>query len=168
MRRDGLRALVAGDAPELARLAGGLRRAGVGVEVFETPEALVEHDAVHPADLVVLGGADQLATAAAATGLAGRLWAVAVALPPDLELLAAVPGAVVAAAELARWVVCPTERTRGLVGAGLGTAVKRTVVLPLNTPSAPGTVTWTALSPPCSTGPSRRRRGRAGCARCGW
>ena len=52
-------------------------------------------------------------------------------LPPDLELLAAVPAAVTRAAELARWVVCPAERVRCLVGAGVGPAVRRTVVLPL-------------------------------------
>jgi glycosyltransferase involved in cell wall biosynthesis len=136
MRRDGLHALVAGDQPELVSLAGALERAGLRVRAFGTVQALAEHDAGHRADIVVVGGPDQLAVAATTPGLAGRLWVVAVDLPSDLELLAAVPSAVVDAGQLARWVVCPTERVRGLVDAGLGAAVKRTVVLPLGTPAS--------------------------------
>jgi glycosyltransferase involved in cell wall biosynthesis len=138
VRRDGLRALLVGTAPELARLADALRRAGVEVEVFDTVENLVAHDAKSRGDLVVAAGPDRLAAAAVVPGLSGRLWAVAVGLPPDAELLAAVPDAVVDAAEHARWLICPSERVRGLVGAALGAAVRRSVVLPLGAPSVNG------------------------------
>jgi glycosyltransferase involved in cell wall biosynthesis len=103
----------------------------------ETVASLAERGSGRRSDIVVVAGSDLLAAAAALPELAGRLWVAAVDLPADLELLAAVPPAVVDAAEHARWVVCPSERVRGLVDAGLGTAVKRTVVLPLGTPAEP-------------------------------
>ena len=99
--------------------------------------ALAEHGPGRRGDIVVVGGSTLLAEAAALPEVAGRLWVAAVDVRADLDLLAAVPPALVDAAEQARWVVCPSERVRGLVDAGLGAAVKRTVVLPLGVPAGP-------------------------------
>ncbi|HYJ74299.1 MAG TPA: glycosyltransferase [Kineosporiaceae bacterium] len=96
-----------------------------------------EDDSERPRDIVVAASTD-LPAAATAPGLAGRLWLPAVGLPSDLELLVAAPAALVDAAPLARWVLCPSERVRGLVDAGLAAVAKRTVVLPLGTEDEPG------------------------------
>jgi glycosyltransferase involved in cell wall biosynthesis len=146
VRRQGLRAVVGGAGhPALARLADALEREGVqlrrvggdaatrndrgGAEAVLA--AVSEHDAKERCDIVVVGR-DLMATAAGAPFLAGRLWAVATDLPSEIELLAAVPPAVADVAGVARWVICPTERIRGLVDAGVRAAARRTVVLPLD------------------------------------
>jgi glycosyltransferase involved in cell wall biosynthesis len=150
VRRQGLRALVAGGRPEAERLAAALERSGVRVRRLDTggPDAdpsdadgvvasLLRDDAAERNDIIAVSGSELLAAATTVPELAGRLWAVAVGLPSDLELLAAVPPAVVDAARLARWVVCPSERTRSLIDAGAGSAAKRTVVLPLDSSGEP-------------------------------
>jgi glycosyltransferase involved in cell wall biosynthesis len=144
MRRSGLRALVAGGDVQLQRLAAALehsgvevRRAGDGTDGASTDTrsvvtSLLELDTTQRSDLVVVGGTDLLAASSAEDRLAGRLWAVAARLPSDLELLAAIPPAIADAAGRARWVVCPSERTRGLIDTGVPAAAKRSVVLPLD------------------------------------
>ncbi|RKS71471.1 glycosyltransferase involved in cell wall biosynthesis [Motilibacter peucedani] len=113
MRRQGLRAVVR-DAPQ--QLTAALQACGV---------ELVEQ--VADADLVL--------SPRALEGSEGRLWLLASDLPGPLELLAAPPGHVAAAAAHARWVVSPDERTRGLLDAGVPDAAKRGVVLPWDAPA---------------------------------
>jgi len=142
MRRAGLTALVADVAdPAMERLAGALERNDVKVRRTgqgngtTAPATLLagvlEEDGREPADVVALGGTGLLAEAARAAQLEGRVWAVASGLPPDAELLRAVPGPIAGVAEVARWVICSHERTRGLVDARIEAVAKRTAVLPL-------------------------------------
>ena len=121
--------LVPGDAGDALRAA----LAGCGVAVVagadDVPGAEAAH-AAEPLDLVLVGGADLLAAARSAL-LADRLWAVALDLPPALELLVAPPPSLVRAASVARWVLTPDETTRGLLDSAVPDAARRSAVLPV-------------------------------------